>query len=1191
MNKTYWILSLFIVFSMSVFSQDFDPTLLYQIISPSGFVIDNNESAQNGTHLVFATKQKGKESQLWRIRKQSNGFYIIDNPYINKSFNANNKNNTFGNELEQWDSYNSNQNQHWKIEQTGMGSYVITQRNSGMVLAANGTETIGSAIYQLPNVQQAWNIVATSLKTPVGKIVRGKEEWQDERIFAQNKEKGRSTYVVFPDTESLKADPYFKEPWRLPTSNLYMSLNGNWKFKWVKQPSERPVDFYKPDYDISKWEEIPVPSTQEMMGYGTPIYTNIIYPFKKEPVVIRPQKGYTSEKEPNPVGSYRRDFNLPENWYNQQVFIHFDGVYSGFYIWINGKKVGYSEGANNDAEFDITSYVKPGKNTVAVEVYRWTDASYIEDQDMFRVSGIHRDVYMFATPKTHVRDFKISAVFDNNDYSRANFQVAATVRNYNKKPSQPATLQVTVTDTSGKTFAVLSQAIAPLGAEKEEYYTLQTQVNNPSLWSAEQPNLYQVILSLKDEAGNELEAMSSQFGFRQIEIRDKRIYINGEQVFFKGVNRHDSHPKFGKYIPIESMKEDIIMMKQHNINTVRTSHYPNSSRMYAMYNYYGLYVMDEADLENHGDISISDNPQWLPAYLDRIERMIERDKNHPSVIFWSLGNESGSGENFVEVAKFAKCLDSSRPIHYEGKNDVADIDSHMYPSFDNMVRFDQENSDKPYFLCEYAHTMGNAMGNLAEYWDYIENNSQRMIGGCIWDWADQAHNKQGEPDDHYYYGGDFGDVPNNGDFSCNGLTTPDRRITAKLKELKRVYQYIKFRPVALAAGIIEIENSYDFTNLDEFEFLWEVICDGEQVESGVLPLIKLAPNEKQRVSVPFKRNSDIGKEYFLNLRYVLKNNTHWAVKGHVIAEEQFPLTGRMPIGTINKDSLSGITMKENDNYLIISSPIFNTTFDIETGKMISLKYEGQEMIYNQQGFTLNWYRSVNNDKYTDQKYYQAHEEKSLLSYALSPDNKSVSVVVNASVFINSEKPLIIPYTIYYTIYGNGIIDVNANFVKPSNASIVRRLGLQILLPGGFENLTWYGRGPHENYIDRKTSAHMGLYHKTVTEMEEEHYIRPQSMGNREDIRYLIVTNSNNKGIKIIAKDNLSFTALHFSDQMLWNAKHDFKLSEMRRSEIYLSLDCIQQGLGNASCGPIPLPQYMIPENKPLNFSFRIEPVF
>jgi beta-galactosidase len=696
---------------------------------------------------------------------------------------------------------------------------------------------------------------------------------------------------------------------------------------------------------------------------------------------------------------------------------------------------------------------------------------------------------------------------------------------------------------------------------------------------------------MKDAQGKVIEAMTSKFRFRKIEIKNKRVYINNEQVFFKGTNRHDIHPKFGKAVPVETMETDVLMMKQHNINTIRTSHYPNSQKMYAMYDYYGLYVMDEADLECHGNQSLSERPSWQPAFLDRITRVIQRDKNHPSVIFWSLGNEAGAGENFNAMYKKAKEMDPSRPVHYEGNNTFADIDSHMYPDIPRMSNFDQSESDKPYFLCEYVHSMGNAPGNIAEYWDYIENKSQRMIGACVWDWVDQGINKQGEPDDHYYFGGDFGDKPNDFDFSCNGLTTPDRRVTAKLLELKKVYQYIKFTPIALETGKVEIENRYDFTNLNEFDITWEVLKNGEKVETGILETLDLKPNQKATVTIPFKTTFNKDNEFFLNVFVSLKKNTNWAKKGHRVSCEQFALNSKPDVKAVDLSTSGTVKTKTEGKELVVNGANFKTVFDTEKGIMTSLQYANKELIYNQQGFALNWYRSVGNDKYADQTYYPATFSKPIFAYNTDDSGKYMNVIIDQkATIITKQTKVIIPYFIKYIIYSNGVIDVSAQFTNPENGEIIHRLGLQLVLPQGYENIKWYGRGPEENYPDRKKSALVGLYETTVKGMEKEHYVRAQSMGNREDVRWFTLSDEKNSGIKITSLNNLSFSALHYQDKDAWLAVHDFELDKIRRPEVYLNIDCIQQGLGNATCGPLPLKQYMIPVNSPINYSFRIEPL-
>ena len=1169
-------------------AQELNTEVLYRLISPSGLAMDSRGSEDNGANIYLSKNDRNNKNQLWKITRVSN-YFLITNPYCDKSIDKGGDEDPSGNPMMQWGTSLDNYNQHFKFIIDGMGNYSILQRNTGMTLAVAGEEAAGAKVWQVSGSSMTWKLIETSTKVPKEKIVRGKTEWENELIFGVNKLPGHVTYVPYSSIEAMKADKRFQMPWVEPTSELYLSLNGNWKFNWVKQPSERPVNFYKANYDVSDWKEIPVPSNWEMLGYGTPIYTNITYPFKNIPPLIRSQKGYTNETEPNPVGSYRREFSVPDNWSGKNIILHFDGVYSGMYVWINGQKVGYSEGASNDAEFDITPYVKPGKNMIAAEVYRWTDASYIEDQDMFRLSGIHRDVYVYAVPKLHIRDYHLKAIFANDDYSKATFQVDAFVQNAGKKTAEASTVEVTLLDPQGKVVASSSQAVGKLGNNREQSFNMQMPVTKPMLWSAETPVLYDVIVSLKDQSGKVTEAMSSKFGFRNIEIKNKRVYINNQQVFFKGVNRHDIHPQYGKAVPVETMIEDVLLMKTHNINTVRTSHYPNSPKIYALYDYYGLYIMDEADLECHGNTSISHKPNWEAAFVDRIERVIQRDRNHPSVIFWSLGNESGNGDNFDAMYKRAKEMDS-RPVHYEGKNDIADIDSKMYPSVDNLSWADQQDSDKPYFLCEYAHAMGNAVGNLPEYWDYIENYSQRTIGGCIWDWVDQGINKFGEPTDRYYYGGDFGDRPNDGDFSCNGLTTPDRRVTAKLLEVKKVYQYIKMTPVALTSGKIKLHNKYNFLNLRNFEIQWELMKDGVRSGTGVLESVDLAPDQEITLQIPFNRQFEGGKEYFLNVYVALKENANWAKKGHIVASEQFALNDRPVVATVKTSGLTDIKVAEQGKLLTVEGNDFRTSFDMETGIMNSLKYNNTEFVHDGNGMKFNWFRGISNDKYADQKFYNTICSKQIFDYHVDKSGKSVTVICNMDAEISKENAITIPYLIKYTIYSNGIIEVNADFKKPANSSTIHRLGLQWVLPAGFENVQWYGRGPQENYSDRKAAAFVGLYNSTVKGMEDEHYVRSQSMGNHEDTRWLILTNNTNSGIKITSLDRLSFTTLHFTDSSVWDIAHDFRLDEIFKPEIYLTLDCVQEGLGNGSCGPRPLLEYMVKENVPYHYSFKIEPV-
>lgn len=1179
--------SIFIMLFLLSNAQEIKETVLYKIVSPSGLVFDNRLDPANHSH-IYLEKDSNAKGQYWRIVRNGDT-YIIYNPFSSKSLDVGASSDR-GNIFSVWDYSRTNENQQWHIIKKSDGRFDLKSNRNGLLVFAHNGDKHGNTLLLTTAESTTWQLKPTLEKIPPENI-HGKAEWENEGIFAINKEEGRSTSIPFPSVESMKKDEYYNKPWLQPSSSYYQLLSGKWKFHWVKQPLERPTDFYKSDYDVSSWTEISVPSNMEMLGYGTPIYTNVTYPFRNQPSLILPQKGYTNEKEPNPVGSYRRNFTIPADWDGKEIFLHFNGVYSGFYVWINGHKVGYSQVSALDAEFNITPYIKTGENMIAVEVYRWTDGSYLEDQDMFRLSGIYRDVYLFATPKVHVRDYFLKSDFMGDNYNSATFTIEADIRNYAKALSGTGLIEVLLTDPSGNNVKTLKQQITSLKGNSEQTYTLACNVEKPLLWSAERPNLYNVIISLKDENGQVTEAMSSKFGFRKIEIKNKRVYINNQQIFFKGVNRHDIHPQYGKAVPVESMLKDILLMKQHNINMVRTSHYPNDPRMYAMFDYYGLYVMDENDLECHANHGLSDREAWKPAFLDRMTRTIKRDKNHPSVIFWSFGNESGGGFNFEAMQVLVKKLDPSRPTHYEGKNSIPDIDSHMYPTIERLSSFDQQQSDKPYFICEYAHSMGNAPGNLAEYWDYIENKSQRMIGGCIWDWVDQALNKPGEPLNHYYYGGQFGEVPTDGDFSCNGLTTPDRKVTAKLLEVKKVYQYIKFRPLALNSGKVEITNKYDFTGLDEFNLIWEILKNGELVESGKITDLNLAPDEKRTITIPYKTRKEDNSEYFLNLRFETKYASNALESGHTVASEQFALNNRPSLSNVDLTLLGELNTNLQGKDLIIGNEKFKVIIDTENAHIGSLQYEGKEMVYNGKGLSLNWYRNINNDRYTDQNFYNTMISSEVIDYKEDAGKKYVTVMAAMKATIQSPAPIVLNYTLKYIIYADGTIEVDAGFVKPQNADLVRRLGLQLVIPQSFEQIKYYGYGPMENYIDRMASAYVGLYSTTATKMgEEEHYIRTQNMGNREDIRWVSFSDNAGHGFKITAKERLGFSALHYSDRELWEALNDFRLKDTARPEIYINLDCKQQGLGNASCGPLPLEKYMIPVNIPQHYSFRIEPL-
>lgn len=1163
-----------------------DPDKFYEIRTSGGLALDNNGSLEPGSGIFTSRGQEGRESQVWQIVPSGReGFVLILSPLTEMALDNGNHGSSDGPVL-QWNKDARNLNQLWKPVRNGDGTWSFISAAGGCFLGYSSAGVVGEPAYQLkaagsePSANMKWTLAESSLKVQPFRLTRqSNHDWENEAVFAINKEEGRSTFIPFASAGEMKSGDFYRYPWLEPESSRRIPLNGIWKFNWADRPENSPEDFYKTGYDVSGWDEIPVPSNWEMLGYGTPIYTNYTYPHLNVPPFIMPQKGYTAETEPNPTGSYRRDFNIPSEWKGKRIFIHFDGIYSAAYIWVNGKKVGYTQGANNDAEFDITKYVKTGNNTLAVQVFRWSDGSYLEDQDMFRLSGIHRDVYLVATPQTRLRDMYLTSETDA-PWDKAVMNISAEIANYSKK-STGAVLKVTLTDPEGKAVGTADIETGTISGSGSATVTGSINVTDPELWSAETPHLYTVDFELLDKNGNTLEATTQKFGFRKIEIKDNRVFINGRQVFFKGANRHDIHPQYGKAVPVESMIEDILMFKRFNLNTIRTSHYPNDAKMYALYDYYGLYVMDEADLECHGNMSLSDNPSWKPAYVDRVVRMVERDKNHPSVIFWSLGNECGGGQNFVAAYNAAKDLDD-RPIHYEGMNDAVDIDSKMYPSLEEMARLDRLPRNKPFFLCEYAHAMGNAVGNLDQYWDYIENHSERMIGGCIWDWVDQGINMKGQASDRYYFGGSFGDHPNDFDFCCNGLTTPDRRVTPKLIEVKKVYQYMEFNPAG--ENRIEIYNKYNFLNLNNFKLKYSVIENGDTAGSGEIALPDCEPGRKVIVEIPYSGLTDGSGEYFLNLDAVLTEDCLWAEAGHSVATEQIYLKGgwEKPAAA-DKGGQAFKVVTERDGAVIFRSGQTEITFSSVSGTMTGLRYGGKDMIHCHNGFTFNGYRSINNDSRTWQGQSVALKE-----FTWKKNDTGNAVTVQTSFEAVSGKTTV-PYTVTYTLYPSGEIDVAAEFVTGENFNLPR-LALQASLDRSLENIVWYGRGPAENYQDRKDAVYVGRYTSTVSDMRE-WYVRSQSMGERCDTRWLELTDGDGNGLRIAALDRtFDFSALHYTDKDLWETKYGHDLPSVERAEVILNLDCIQRGIGNASCGPGPRPEFEIKKDSVYSYSFRISPL-
>lgn len=1156
MKKTcLFLLALTIPFAC--LAQSFAPGKTYTVSSASGGMLDVRENLSLDSRIFLSAPGAPETpSRAWQLKSLGGDLYQLVNGF---SCLALDNDGDGEHPALQWNDEISNRNQQWHLKKTGGGNYSFVSESSGMALAVrDGMIWQETADASKPG--QQWSIRESSVRVAfIVPKTSSKNDWENEHVFAVNKEPGHPTLIPYASEEEMAADAAYAHPWERTASSRHMLLSGKWKFNWVKDPAERPVAFYRTGFDVSAWAEIDVPSCWEMQGYGTPLYTNVTYPFLNNPPFIQAQRGYTMEKEPNPTGSFRRDFTLPSDWAGMEVFIHFDGVYSAFYLWVNGKKVGYSQGSNNDAEFNITKYVRKGRNTIAVEVYKYSDGSYLEDQDMFRLAGIHRDVYLMARPKDHVEDILASSLFAD-DFSSAMLR--------------------TKVSTSGRAVVALYDEDGAKVGEGAEIT-----VKSPHLWSADKPYLYTARISVYDKAGRLQECTFFKHGFRKVEFRNNKLYVNGVLTYLKGTDRHDIHPVYGKAVPVSSMMEDILLMKRHNINTVRTSHYPNDPKMYAMYDYYGLYIVDEADQECHGNHSLSDNPSWKDAYVDRAVRMVRRDRLHPSVIFWSLGNESGKGCNIVAERDAVRALDS-RPIHYEGQNEVADVDSQMYPSLETMAARDRDGSPKPYFLCEYAHAMGNAIGNLAEYWDYIENRSERMIGACIWDWVDQALAMPGADDGKLYFGGSFGDVPNDNDFCCNGIITADRRITPKLQEVKAVYQYVKFR--LAENGVLELENRYNSCNLDEFQLGYELLRDGEPVAGGRLPVPEAKPWESVRVSLPVDESMYGDGDCTLRVRLQLKEDTRWAEAGHEVAVAEFILQERASRSLPSVDASCAAPLKvfvEENRYLRAVNDRIAVKFDKATGRLQSFCLDGEEMLHRQGGPVFNGYRYISNDSarfiFGDDFETTGNNDR-LLDFEHAVEGGVLHVTEKREAVQSGQK---VPYTIEYFISPAGFMDVAACFSAREEFSLPR-LGLQWRLNPAYENVSWYGRGPMENYVDRCDAAFLGIYSCTVDGMEEP-YVRTQTMGGRTDTRWIVFSDADGRTLRITAEDPLSFSALHYTDEDLFNIKYMNDLPHVHLPEVVLNLDCKFQGLGNGSCGPGTLEQYRIAPGRDHGYRFRL----
>ncbi len=1063
--------------------------------------------------------------------------------------------------------------------------------------------------------------------TKTANVVPVKNDWENQAVFAVNKEAGHATYMPYSSTTELRADAdRYAKPWLDPKSSEVMSLNGTWKINFVKDPSLRPGEenFYGNDVDVSSWDDIEVPSCVEMKGYGDPWYVNVDYPFADNPPKISMKKGLY-----NSVSSFRRNFTLPEGWDSKRVFLHFDGIYSGAYVWVNGQQVGYTQGANNDAEFDLTNCVHTGDNNLSVQVFRFTDGSYLEGQDAWHMSGIHRDVYLFATPSTYIRDHYITSSLDaSNGYKSGSMNVAVTVTRKSETDANASkVVRVRLISPDGKQVAENTATFNFADGETGD----KTQdvkfegLANLQLWNAETPNLYTVELAQFDAKGNEEEAFATKYGFRHVEIPsdDHRVYINGKQVYFKGVDTQDTHPLHGRSIDVETMIKDITLMKQANVNTVRTSHYPRQAKMNAMFDYYGIYVMDEADLECHknwtdnnaGNYSrgISADESWKPAYIDRGTRMVLRDRNFPSVIFWSLGNESGYGSNLDAEFAAIRALDP-RIIHYEGATNAGnatatEIWSQMYPSIEGSSKPMKAEANgnwaqQPYFMCEYEHAMGNSLGSLQDYWDVMES-SKYGIGGCIWDWVDQsiyspADIKSGNLTQNgfnkYVTGYDYPQAPHQGNFLNNGVIGADRAWSAKLDEVKKVYQYVKFTGYSKSGGTVKVKNAYDFITLKGYTLKAVVLEKGKQVAEGSVALSAIEPGQVANVKIPVNYDftkTTTGDDVLLNLEVTRDAATSYAEAGYPVAIAQYQVADRaaLPNMTLPAES-TDLKLVKGLMYNSVSNDKVQMNFS-DDGSLEDWKVDGVSIIKSNKGPEYENYRWIENDApYNNDppSYDQSNGIKSKkATFDLAADKKSATVTVEG---VGSWSN----YKFVYTIYADGTTDLNATYT-PQNTNTsydkaIRRLGMQMAFNGEFSNVSYYARGPLENYVDRQVGSILGRYTTTVADMNE-YYLRPQSMGNRQDLRELVLTNDEGTGVKIETEGQVAFSTLYWTDQELKAKLHNWELSVPTTASsrsIYAHFDYMQRGLGSGSCGQLTTSKYFVPTSGSYSYKLRFTPV-
>ncbi|RME96433.1 MAG: DUF4981 domain-containing protein [Verrucomicrobia bacterium] len=1024
-------------------------------------------------------------------------------------------------------------------------------------------------------------------------------EWQNPAIQGLHRLPRHASFIRFPDADTARANADAAKPLidRRAASPWYLSLNGPWKFRWSPSVITRPRTFHLPAFDVSTWDTIPVPSCWQMQGYGYPIYVNRmgsdrLCPWgKMDPPRIPPEK--------DPVGSYRRTFTIPETWKGRRVILHFDGVESAYYVWVNGQLAGFAKDARTPAEYDITGLLQEGENVLAVEVYRYSDASYMEDQDKWRMSGIFRDVYLRADAPVTIRDVFLTPDLDET-FTRGRLRIETEVINTGSAPAPKIKLEARLEDQDGRSLInspLEADLYVPAGDKM--LATLATTVPNIEPWSAENPRLYRLLLTLRDGEGRVLEVVPFSVGFRNVRIAGGQLLVNGQPILIKGVDRHEMDPDRGYAVTRESMIRDIRLMKQNNINTVRTSHYPNHPEWYDLCDLYGLYLIDEANVESHGvgynpRRTLAAKPEWRLAHLDRTMNMVERDKNHPSIIVWSLGNEAGDGPNFEATYQWIKSRDPSRPVQYERAElrEHTDIYCPMYATPEQMESYAKTNPARPLIQCEYAHAMGNSVGNLTDYWEVIDKYPV-LQGGCIWDWVDQALRKRAKNGREFWaYGGDFGppDVPSDGNFLCNGLVAPDRTPHPSLAEVRKVYQNIDFQLLDAATGRVQVRNRYFFISLAGFRPAWEVSEDGVVVKRGFLPALDLAPGETGVLEVPLAGlKLDPAAERHLKVWFELAEDTLWAPRGHIVAWEQFALPPA-PARTAAAPVEGALETERTADQIVVRGTDFEVRFGLKDGSLQSFRVRDREFVSRPLAPNF-WRAQTDNDSASrdmmrrELGVWREAAASRQVHHATLVQREPGRVEVRFTGALLEGR---VAWEQTYEVGADHTVRVALRIDPDAKLPEIPRIGLQMAIPQRYRQITWFGRGPEENYLDRHAGTPVGRYSLDIEEFIHE-YVRPQENANRTDVRWIAFTDVRGDGLMAVAGDRLLYaSAWPYTQEDLEQAKHIHELP--RRNTITVNLDHLQRGLGSInSWGAKPLDKYRL-WPKPYAYDFTLTPV-